>query len=662
MSGLKMKTPLALSGHSRNSRTLSFQAVLPLAALGALSLTTGCTGQKSAPRGTALTDLAATQSSKVQLASSDERLITILATNDIHGSVEPTVDKNTGKRFGGMAMMSGVAKAIRKGLAASQGADKSAVLLVDGGDQFQGTLISNYNEGSLVFRTMNEAGYDAIIPGNHDYDFGPAGWTEDEVTPTTDQNPRGVIEGLSKMASFPMISANTYLKSSLKDTSGKSISFKPQNCEAPAGTQIDFSHGTQPSFLKPFVIKEFADFKVALIGIDNVATPTTTSKVANVSDLCFRDEFDEYKETRQKLEGKADVFVLIIHNGNSSNDQSVTNLVKRLNALPGHAVDAVIAGHTHYIHNVNVEGVRAIQSGANGQLFGRVDLVFNRKTGTVDSSRTRSYAGIRLWENQCDTKVLGASSFCSVHGDGVYYEDTLVTPDEEVISEIAVERRVIEPLANRKLVTAEAPLTVDRISESTLANALTDSFAALASDAGSTTDVVFMNTGGIRAPLPAGDITYEQFYQVLPFNNHGVVVGPVKWDRLSALLTASIGTCGQYGALMQSGLKVTFNRDCVKQPDGSLKADAQLLRVETVHGEVLFDLRANVVPPADRTFVLGTLDFLAQGGAGYDFGAPPMITDLGVLRDLIADKLAPNPQVWQGILDGRWSNVFSGAR
>ncbi len=656
-----MKTPIAHLGLSRNSRTLSFQAVLSLSTVVALSVTPGCTGSKTPAAGV---DLAGSAAAKLTLNGPDERLVTILATNDIHGSVEPTVDKATGKRFGGMAMMSGVAKAIRTGLAASFGADKSAVLLVDGGDQFQGTLISNYNEGSLVFRTMNQAGYDAIIPGNHDYDFGPAGWTQDEVTPTTDQNPRGVIEGLSKLATFPMISANTYLKSSLtvKDAAGNTLPssvINPQHCDAPVGAKVDFSHGAQPSFLKPYVIKEFSDFKVALIGIDNVTTPTTTSKIANVSDLCFRDEFEEYKEIRQKLEGQADVFVLIIHNGDSGNDKAVSQLVTKLNALPGHAVDAVIAGHTHYVHNVDVQGVHAIQSGANGQLFGRVDLIYNRRTGRVDTSRTQSYAGVRLWENQCDTKVPGVQSFCNVHGDGVYYENTLVVPDEEVAAAIATERQVIEPFAGRKLGTAKLALTVDRINESPLANALTDSFAALTSDAGSTADVVFMNTGGIRTALPVGDITYEQFYQVLPFNNHGVVLGSVSWQKLRALLERSIGTCGEYGALMQSGLKVTFSRDCVKQPNGSSIAKTKLLHVESVRGEILFDSETGITPSAERTFVVGTLDFLAQGGSGYvEFAGSPMIADLGVLRDLIADKLAPNPPIWQGLVEGRWFNLL----
>src|SRR5262249_18436663 len=105
----------------------------------------------------------------------NERQITILATNDIHGGVEPSGKGKKGKKSGGLALWAGVADAIRKGIQ-KQYKEQAGVVTVDAGDQFQGTLISNKNEGQLVFSAMDEVGYDAVIPGNHDYDFGPVGW------------------------------------------------------------------------------------------------------------------------------------------------------------------------------------------------------------------------------------------------------------------------------------------------------------------------------------------------------------------------------------------------------------------------------------------------------------------------------------------------------
>src|SRR3954451_744460 len=90
--------------------------------------------------------------------------ITILATNDIHGGIEPNVLKD-GTIEGGMAAFSGTVQAIKAGLKRRLG-DQASVLVVDAGDQFQGTLISNYNEGRLVLQSMSQAGYDVAITGN----------------------------------------------------------------------------------------------------------------------------------------------------------------------------------------------------------------------------------------------------------------------------------------------------------------------------------------------------------------------------------------------------------------------------------------------------------------------------------------------------------------
>src|SRR5215813_4009482 len=155
--------------------------------------------------------------------------ITILATNDMHGGIEPNRSKD-GTVEGGLAAFSGTVQAIKVGLRRKLG-DRAGVLVLDAGDQFQGTLISNHNEGRLVFQAMSQAGYDVAITGNHDYDFGPVGWLEDEVTPTTvDQDPRGALKAALAYARFPLVSANTFLRSSLHDTYGNLVQVDPQGC------------------------------------------------------------------------------------------------------------------------------------------------------------------------------------------------------------------------------------------------------------------------------------------------------------------------------------------------------------------------------------------------------------------------------------------------
>ncbi len=583
--------------------------------------------------------------------------ITILATNDIHGGIEPNVSKD-GTVEGGLAAFSGAVQAIKTGLKHKFG-DQVGILIVDAGDQFQGTLISNYNEGRLVLQAMSQVGYDVAITGNHDYDFGPVGWLDDEVTPATvDQDPRGALKAALSYAKFPLISANTFLRSSLQDARGNQVKVNQQGCDpiAEAGQpppSIDWSRATTLDFLKPYLIKEMGGVRVAVIGIDNVLTPTTTTP-ANVSDLCFEREADAYLRIRAQLDGKADVFVLLIHDGNAGT-QGLSTLVQTLmsSSHPAHGavVDAVISGHTHYTYNVTVAGVPVIQSGANGKAYGRIDLIYDPKLSGVDQSKTKSYAGVDTFLAKCANE---AKDFCAVDPatQAVTYEGAPFRNDDTVVQLIAKERQAIAPVAGQVLGTTTAVVTTDYTGESPLADTLTDLLRQI-----SMADVALMNTGGIRSPLEPGDVTYEEFFRVIPFNNHGVVIGPMKASNLLKALARSAESCGDFGALMQSGLKVELQKDC-DPPSGKVGTDtnAKLTHVETLGGKVLLDAAAPPTTGEDPILTVATLDFLAAGGSGYDMlKGVPQIKDLGIIREAMKDLLAKAPATFTPVTDGRWA-------
>jgi 5'-nucleotidase len=99
-------------------------------------------------------------------AKKSARTLTIIATNDLHGAVDR------------LPLFAGFIANIRD----ARKADGGGVLLVDGGDMFQGTLESNLAEGTDVVRAYNAIAYDAVAIGNHEFDFGPEG---PEVTAKT---------------------------------------------------------------------------------------------------------------------------------------------------------------------------------------------------------------------------------------------------------------------------------------------------------------------------------------------------------------------------------------------------------------------------------------------------------------------------------------------
>ena len=118
-------------------------------------------------------------------------VVSVLGTNDVHGALLPTNGNY------GLALLGGYAANLR----AAREADGGAVLLIDAGDMWQGTIESNVTEGAAVVAAFNAAGYDAAAVGNHEFDFGPAGA---KATPTEEgDDPRVRSRRARRRRTFP---------------------------------------------------------------------------------------------------------------------------------------------------------------------------------------------------------------------------------------------------------------------------------------------------------------------------------------------------------------------------------------------------------------------------------------------------------------------------
>ncbi|MBP3126378.1 bifunctional metallophosphatase/5'-nucleotidase [Thalassospira sp. ER-Se-21-Dark] len=134
------------------------------------------------------------------LADYDLRLI---HTNDVHDRVESVTKYNNtcsaeddaeGKCFGGYGRL---ATAIRD--ARAEGGN---VLVVDAGDQFQGSLYYSTYKGSLTAELMNLVDYDAMAVGNHEFDDGPdvlASFIKKSLTPILSANIEATTDGLNEL-------------------------------------------------------------------------------------------------------------------------------------------------------------------------------------------------------------------------------------------------------------------------------------------------------------------------------------------------------------------------------------------------------------------------------------------------------------------------------
>jgi 2',3'-cyclic-nucleotide 2'-phosphodiesterase (5'-nucleotidase family) len=331
----------------------------------------------------------------------------------------------------------------------------------------------------------------------------------------------------------------------------------------------------------------------------------------------------------------------MMHNGNSDNSKEGSEIVKAINQKYKNGVHLAASGHTHFIHNDSVDGVQVMQDGAENRNFGRVDLFFDFSTKEVLTQNTISKAGISIDHQNCNAN---AGDFCKEYSLPLSAKASIQSIIDTATNEIA-------PMAKQVLGEAKDNIGRNRINESALSNVLTDSLRI-----STNTEIAFMNTGGIRTDLKKGTILYEDLFEVLPFSNLGVVMNEVSWEVIKKVLIKSIQTCGKYGSLMQSGLKVQYMRKCT--PNSDMDYSAKLVHVETLDGRLLLDQPSAFEINPTQNFSVATLDFLAAGGSGYqEFKEAKVSSILGIARELIVHSMAKQQPVIMNQLDGRFKNI-----
>ncbi|MCV6595161.1 MAG: 5'-nucleotidase/apyrase family protein [Silicimonas sp.] len=268
--------------------------------------------------------------------------ITILHTNDFHDRFEPISKYDSGcseesnaegKCFGGMARMVTAIEAAK--------ARNDNFMLVDAGDQFQGTLFYQYYKGQTAAEFMNGLGYDAMAVGNHEFDDGPE-----------------ALEEFVKLANFPVLMSNADLSAEpgLKDIIEKSV------------------------------VIEKAGEKIGLIGL----TPINNDELASPGpNITFTDPSPAVQAEVDKLTADGiNKIVLLSHSGYAT-DMAI--------ALNTSGVDVIVGGHSNtLLSNTSdraagpypdvVNGVAIVQAYAYGKYLGELQVTFDGDGNVTEAS------------------------------------------------------------------------------------------------------------------------------------------------------------------------------------------------------------------------------------------------------------------------------------
>ncbi|XP_040284657.1 5'-nucleotidase [Bufo bufo] len=433
--------------------------------------------------------------------------ITILHTNDVHARIEQT-NRDSGKCgdptncYGGVARRLTKIKEIR--------ASHKNVLLLDGGDQFQGTIWFNVYKGEEASYFMNHLKYDAMALGNHEFDNGVS----------------GLLSPFLMDVNFPVLSANI-----------KSDNHLASNITG---------------YFLPFKILDVGGEKIAIVGYTSKETPVLSDPGPH---LIFEDEISVLQQEVSKVLTLGVNKVIALGHSGFETDKLIAQKVR--------GVDVVVGGHTNtflytgpppsnevpvgkYPFIVNSDDGRSVpvvQAYAFGKYLGNLSITFDEQGNVLHSS-----------------------------GNPILL-DSSIPEDPALLAEINKWREKINNFSSevigKTLVFLNGSSLECRFRECNLGNLICD--AMIYNNIRNPDEVrwnhvslCIMNGGGIRGSIDEktfnGSITREDLLSVLPFGGTFDLI-EIKGSTLEKAFEHSVH---RYGAssgefLQVGGIKVVYN-------------------------------------------------------------------------------------------------------
>ncbi|MFC0525284.1 cell wall-binding repeat-containing protein [Pontibacillus salicampi] len=383
--------------------------------------------------------------------------------------------------------------------------DRANSLLLDAGDNFSGTLYYNQYKGKAAADFLNILNYDAVIPGNHEFDDGPKTFAD-----------------FIKMAEFPILSSN--------------IDYSKQS-DLNALYQDEIGMPGDNGKIYPASIMDVNGEKVGLFGL---TTEETTTLSSPGKDLTFQDHQQKAEDTIAMLEAEGvDKIVAITHLGYTYDQQLAQNV---------EGLDVIVGGHSHTkvdngtVYNEDSEPTIVVQADEYGNYVGDLQVTFDDKGVLTD------------WNEQ-----LVEVDAEDENGEKVYAEDADV---KKLVEEL---QAPLEEMKKEKV--GETSVALDgvrenvRQGETNLGNLITDSMLAKAKDKEPATSIAFTNGGGIRASVDSGEITLGEVLTVMPFGNTLVTLDLTGEELMMALENGVSDLENMGGRFLQvSGMKYSFDR------------------------------------------------------------------------------------------------------
>ncbi|MBI3985615.1 MAG: bifunctional metallophosphatase/5'-nucleotidase [Lentisphaerae bacterium] len=324
--------------------------------------------------------------------------VTVLYTADVHGSILPIEYYEGMEHAGGLLRCATVIRRERE--------LDPELLLLDGGDLFQGSIESYQTRGQIVIQAVNALRYDALIPGNHEFDWGVA-------------NLRAFYAGTT----IPVVAANI---------------------------GADPPESRPPGKCVPFIVKTVRGVRVAIVGLTTPHIPRW-SRPRLLGALTFQRSLEALQrvmpEVRQR---KPDILILAAHQGFRDYGDDTANEINAI-ARSFPEFDLILGAHTHRnVETAELNGVLYSQPGPYGIWFDKIRLVYDPQARRILSKQCEIITVDASFKQDAELKKLLAAGLEEAEDmaeEDVGWADEKQTPTSEFPGQSSIQTLIAKSIA-----------------------------------------------------------------------------------------------------------------------------------------------------------------------------------------------------------------------
>lgn len=515
--------------------------------------------------------------------------LNLIHINDHHSHLEPSevdlvIDGNKTKvKIGGYPEVVSVIKELKK--------TKKNPLVLHAGDAITGTLYFTLFRGSADAEMMNLTGFDYFTLGNHEFDAGN--------------------EGLKKFLDYlkvPVISANV----------------------------VPDKGSILENYWKPYAVKVIDGEKVGIIGIDVVNKTVESSSPGK--DIKFYDEVETVQKYVNILEKQGINKIIVLSHAGANKNFEIAQKVS--------GVDVIITGDTHYLfgnddirsfglkvfseyprkfNSPSNEPVYVMEAWEYSKLVGNLTVKFDKK-GVITSVEANPVIPFHL-DSAFTRRDKNGKKYSSEGAEReAIIKALLNTKTFKVAKADKKTASVLEKYSKEKKVLGDVEVGVisgnlmpggsaNRIPSSNnpkgsiATRFIAETMLTQMRSFGSHIDLTIQNSGGVRADIVPGKMTYNDAYNLLPFGNtlflfemSGKEVKQVLEDALEFALGGNSTGAFPYGA----GIRYEANQ--YKDAKGNRIIKIEVQDPNTGEWKEI-DL--------NKTYKVGTNNYIAGGKDGY---------------------------------------------